>query len=906
MQLFNSEGRFFYINKIKKMFKNITPALFLLIFTAFGVNSQITVTNTLTPAQLVQNILLGSGITASNIKYNGSLINAQSLQTNASYFNSSGTTFSIAEGVLLSTGAGTVAIGPNSSGTMSDPNGFLMPPIIDADMAALTSADLYNGVVLEFDFVATGDTVSFKYMFGSEEYPDDFGFTFFDVFGFFLSGPGFAGPYTGGGVNLATLPGTTTPISIYAINPTANVMYYVDNLGGLAYGNSIQYDGTTVELTANASLICGATYHIKLGIANGGDSSYDSGVFLSARSFSSNSIAIASQSSNPGTIADSVLAEGCTSREIKFVRPVSSIDTASIYHYTISGNTNGLDFTSPIPDSVIFNIGVDTVSLFINPIADGVTETMEWIQLNVINVTACGDTLYDSLRIQIVDHYDLTFDMSDTIITHCSNINPSILISNLQNSIGNYAYSWSNSSTVNPSTFINTGLNLDSTYYDVTVTDGCGFAFQDSVLIINDFQITALSVLPNDTIYNSCPSNVLVATLAVDSLASAPYSYLWSNGSSIVSSNLMNAGIDGSQILFQVTTTNACGMNSIDSVLVINDFNNPIPILIPNDTIYTDCILDSALAVVIGSSGTSPYTYLWNNLSTNDSTYIHDTIGINLGSVNYSVTITDACGNTGIADGVLIVNQTLSAALSQTAATCLPDGTASSVVSGDVGTNTFQWIGPGLITPDTLTTQNITNISAGWYYYTVSDDVCTFTDSIKVDMITGPIAAITANPMSTSTPATITFMNNSTDATSYAWDFGNGLNATSNDLSSQTSSYTASGLYTITLTAFNGACSNTASIIIELLDEPSIINVPNVFTPNGDPENGRFYIKTLNVTEMHLTIVDRWGAVVFDETNANPKWNGDDNLDGVYFFMYSATGVNGEILKGNGFLHLIR
>ena len=738
MQLFNSEDRFFYINKIKKMFKNITPALVLLIFTAFGVNSQITVTNTLTPAQLVQNILLGSGITSSNIKYNGSLINAQSLQTNASYFNSSGTTFSIAEGVLLSTGAGTVGIGPNSSGTMSDPNGFLMPPIIDADMATLTSADLYNGVVLEFDFVATGDTVSFKYMFGSEEYPDDFGFTFFDVFGFFLSGPGFAGPYTGGGVNLATLPGTTTPISIYAINPTANVMYYVDNLGGLAYGNSIQYDGTTVELTANASLICGATYHIKLGIANGGDSNYDSGVFLSARSFSSNSIAIASQSSNPGTIADSVLAEGCTSREIKFVRPVSSIDTASIYHYTISGNTNGLDFTSPIPDSVIFNIGVDTVSLFINPIADGVTETMEWIQLNVINVTACGDTLYDSLRIQIVDHYDLTFDMSDTIYTPCIFDSTQVWVNVLTSSTGSYSYTWSNSSSI------------------------------------------------------------------------------------------------------------------------------------------------------IGNS------------------FVTDTTGVDGGTTLYTVTVTDACGFEVIANGVLIVDQTLTATLSQTAATCLPDGTASSVVSGDVGTNTFQWIGPGLITPDTLTTQNITNISAGWYYYTVSDDVCTFTDSIKVDMITGPIAVIAATPMSTAAPATITFMNNSTDATSYAWDFGNGLNATSNDLSSQTSSYTASGLYTITLTAFNGACSNTASIIIELLDEPSIINVPNVFTPNGDPENGRFYIKTLNVTEMHLTIVDRWGAVVFDETNANPKWNGDDNLDGVYFFMYSATGVNGEILKGNGFLHLIR
>ena len=160
--------------------------------------------------------------------------------------------------------------------------------------------------------------------------------------------------------------------------------------------------------------------------------------------------------------------------------------------------------------------------------------------------------------------------------------------------------------------------------------------------------------------------------------------------------------------------------------------------------------------------------------------------------------------------------------------------------------------------------------------------------------------------MSTAAPATITFTNSSTDATSYTWDFGNGLNATSSDLSSQTSAYATSGLYVVTLTAWNGPCFNTASIIIELLDEPSIINVPNVFTPNGDPDNAGFYIKTLNVTEMKLTIVDRWGVVVFDETNANPKWYGDDCVDGVYFFMYSATGINGEVLKGNGFLHLIR
>ena len=72
VQLFKSEGRLLNIYKTEKMFKKNTTTLFLLIFIAFGVNSQITVTNTLTPSELVQNILLGTGVTATNIKYNGS------------------------------------------------------------------------------------------------------------------------------------------------------------------------------------------------------------------------------------------------------------------------------------------------------------------------------------------------------------------------------------------------------------------------------------------------------------------------------------------------------------------------------------------------------------------------------------------------------------------------------------------------------------------------------------------------------------------------------------------------------------------------------------------------------------------------------------------------------------------
>ncbi len=112
------------------------------------------------------------------------------------------------------------------------------------------------------------------------------------LFGFFLSGTGLAGPYSGGAINIALTPTTNTAssnvVSIGNVNngttntgPCRNCTYYVNN--GIAANPSvtnIQYDGFTVPLRATAPLICGETYHIKLAIANVSDSNFDSGVFI--------------------------------------------------------------------------------------------------------------------------------------------------------------------------------------------------------------------------------------------------------------------------------------------------------------------------------------------------------------------------------------------------------------------------------------------------------------------------------------------------------------------------------------------------------------------------------------------------------------------------------------------------
>ena len=95
--------------------KNVLTSIALVFGFISAGTAQISVQNTLTPNQLVQNILLGFGVTASNITINGSPILANNVQNNVSYFNSGTTSFPIQQGVLLTTGAGIGAVGPNNS-----------------------------------------------------------------------------------------------------------------------------------------------------------------------------------------------------------------------------------------------------------------------------------------------------------------------------------------------------------------------------------------------------------------------------------------------------------------------------------------------------------------------------------------------------------------------------------------------------------------------------------------------------------------------------------------------------------------------------------------------------------------------------------------------------------------------
>jgi gliding motility-associated-like protein len=95
-----------------------------------------------------------------------------------------------------------------------------------------------------------------------------------------------------------------------------------------------------------------------------------------------------------------------------------------------------------------------------------------------------------------------------------------------------------------------------------------------------------------------------------------------------------------------------------------------------------------------------------------------------------------------------------------------------------------------------------------------------------------------------------------------------------------------------------------------------MIEVPNIFTPNGDQINDVFELTTTNAELVEFTITNRWGSTVYTgsgpgqvtATATPPVWDGkiDGQMasEGVYFVQYRVVGVAGDELVGQGFVQL--
>lgn len=372
----------------------------------------------ITPENLITNIFLGEGVEVVDVQFQGT-------PASVGFFQNGGDEVGLQRGIVMSTGFAATnfaQVGVDSPGGAQSST-WASGAAFDPDMEALAGTDEMNDLVAyTITFIPISDTLRFRYVFASEEYPEYVCSDFNDVFGFFISGPGINGPYSNGAENIALIPGTSLPVAINNVNPgvvgsSGTPVNCIPPNGSLAYSqyynnnngspNRPVYNGLTDVFTAEAVVFPCSTYTIKLVICDVADELFDSGVFLEAKSFGTGSLDVEAVTVS----LDGSVAEGCAEGQLIFSLPAPAESDHPIDYLVLGTAENGVDYEF-IPPGLFIPAGDSILSIPIIALDDGLPEGTETIVIDVQRDPCNRDTIIIPIRENILLEPELPPDTS--------------------------------------------------------------------------------------------------------------------------------------------------------------------------------------------------------------------------------------------------------------------------------------------------------------------------------------------------------------------------------------------------------------------------------------------------------------------------------------------------------------
>lgn len=548
-------------------------------------HAQLQVTPNNNATQLAQT-LAGSGVTIS-----GATMNCPSNATPAANptgtFIGTASNIGIANGVLLTTGDISQAIGPNIQSSITTSNNYTFN---DPDLMAIQSNAVNDVCILEFNALPSCSTLAFTFAFGSDEYPEFVNSSYNDAFGIFVTGINpLGGNYTG--YNMALLPSTTTPVAINNVNngtvcpatggPCVNCAYYVDN----CTGTTIEYDGFTKPITVTLNVSPCQSYHFKLAIADAGDAAYDSGVFFAMQSLACNPM--------PVLVGTTSTPAACTANN----GSASANPTGGTAPYTYSWNTTPPQLTQTATGLAPGNYTVtvtDATGCFSNT--------------GTVTVGGGGGFTTTSGKTDVA----CFGGVGSATVTPVGGNTP-------------FTYAWS-TSPVQSNPVIS---NIPAGSYTCVITDATGCIQTVTVTII---QPASMTVTISNVVMVSCPFGADGSALATASGGATPYNYSW-NSTPVQGGAALGNVPSGNYV---VTVTDAQGCTTTQSVVI----TEPAPMTFQSSAVMASCGMDDGSATITPSGGAQPYTFLW---LTNPAVQTTPT-AVNLVTGTYTVIVTDANG----------------------------------------------------------------------------------------------------------------------------------------------------------------------------------------------------------------------------------------------------------------------
>ena len=311
--------------------------------------------------------------------------------------------------------------------------------------------------------------------------------------------------------------------------------------------------------------------------------------------------------------------------------------------------------------------------------------------------------------------------------------------------------------------------------------------------------------------------------------------------------------------LFSVEVVDGNGCINTDDILIV--FNeNPTTVLPDEITICEDEVI-----TLDAENAGSDFIWFPNTEDT-------QTIDVNVASI-YSVSITSPEGCTSTDQTELIVATYPLVDLGADQSACEGDVIQlNSQASGGLNVN---WSVPGNASSIDVTSSGVYAVTVDNDYCFSSDEVSIFFNPLAENMLEEEIATCFVTNLDP------LVLNVSNFGSSYNWSTGE-----------QTASILVEepGLYSVNVTTSFGCESTFYTEVYELCFGPYIY-VPNSFTPNGDGINDGWKAEGIFIVDFEIQVFNRWGEVVFESTDVDEVWQGNDQKgnhfvpSGVYTYQ---------------------
>lgn len=537
-------------------------------------------------------------------------------------------------------------------------------------------------------------------------------------------------------------------------------------------------------------------------------------------------------------------------------------------------STNSLDLYSGIPSLSTNGVWTGPTALangYLGTFSVG-TNTNGTYQYTIGGAAGCADS---TAILQVAFIQTPTLNPVQDVTTCTSYVLPAISGSNLSGNQRYYTGSNGTGTAYLPGATITTSQTLF--VYDGAV--GCSDQVSFSITFISPPVITVSS---NDTI---CVGEAAVFTAAS---SSANMTYVWTPGN--LNGSTISVSPSSSTVYSVIGTNNfGCTSNIVSTFAIVR----PTPVLTLQVSDDTICPGEQVQLMVTSSvNGTN---CLWNDGNIQPIRVVSPTVN----SV-FTVVGTSPNGCSDTASASITVIPASGVSISGTPEFC--EGTSTILsVSGNSPGMTFTWTPSG----NTGQTFVVNDSNAGWIFAEGIYQGCPVgKDSVFTSSLSNPQIFVPDNfEVCPGEPVAATVSSDLPNST-FVWNPGN-LTGSANTLYSNTTT-------TYYVYAQNGSCiSETDSFVVDM-SLACFVEVPNIFTPNGDQINDYFsLVSYAGIYSLEIDIVNRWGNMIRSFSKPDFQWDGKDTfgnevVEGVYFYRLKAVLGSGEELEKQGFIEVFR